>query len=167
MAEAEHRRCIAPMAEHRRYIGWAHQLPADLLIDWLGASRYLARCDNHIECTKAFAILFARAGLSTANILMSNLEVVGETVLRRARVRLDAVALLWWQTWFGRISLDDINFVIYIDGSPQRRGLELFASSIDIIYAGAEPVWVRRLLLPVVSLSRENLDAISKIVALL
>ena len=150
--------------------GWANQLPCDLILDWLSATRYLSKESDHIECAKAYAKLFARApAVANAEFLMENLEQVGEYVLRKARVRLDAMTLLWWQEWFGTILLEDINFVVYIDGSPQRRGLELYAASVDVIYTGprADPVWIRRLLLPVLNLSRDNLDAISKTVALL
>ena len=59
--------------------------------------------------------------------------------------------------------LGGINLFLFCDGSPQWRGLELYAATLDFFH---ELVF-KRFLLPAVYLSRGQLDALSKTVALL
>ena len=57
----------------------------------------------------------------------------------------------------------DMDIYLFCDGSPQWRGAELFAASMDILFNDA----VKRILLPLLSLPRDHLDRVGKCVALL
>ena len=48
-------------------------------------------------------------------------------------MRLDIVGMLSLRHFFGTLDLDTVFLYLFIDGSPQRRGVELFASTLDII----------------------------------
>eukprot|EP00959_Pyramimonas_sp_CCMP1952_P217517 4548941-Pyramimonas_sp.AAC.1 len=61
------------------------------------------------------------------------------------------------------VPLNEINFYLVIDASPERRGLELHAASIDMWVDGV----VRRKLLPRASLGKEFLGKIGETVATL
>ena len=123
--------------------------------------------EDHVLCAQAYAKLFARTGHETPTAMMDRLEVVGEFVVRRARVRLDCVACLLWRAFFAQTDLSQLHLILYIDGSPQRRGVELFAASVDVIVGSGALAFTRRLLLPVLSLGRQNMDAMNKTIALL
>ena len=95
---------------------------------------------------------------------MDRLEYVHPTCLRLARVRLDCVAMLLFRKFWETLEYNAVDIHIFADGSPQWRGLELFASSADI--------WINcntfmRKLLPCVSLPRWMADAMSKTIAFL
>eukprot|EP00959_Pyramimonas_sp_CCMP1952_P431742 9042021-Pyramimonas_sp.AAC.1 len=65
--------------------------------------------------------------------------------------------------WLSTVPLNKNNFYLFIDSSPQRRGLGLHAASIDMWVDGV----FRRKLLPCASLGKEFLDKIGKTVATL
>ena len=80
---------------------------------------------------------------------------VHHETLRRARVRADMVACLIVRALWTMVNIDTFSFYCFVDGSPQWRGHEMFAASIDIIGEG----FFERLLLPLVSLARCCLGA--------
>ena len=98
---------------------------------------------------------------------MDRMQAVGHTVLDRARVRLDCTCMLlhralmdyYPQTCYE----DDINFYMCIDSSPQHRGLELFAVSVDIVVNGE----YSRRLWPLISIEHHMLDTLGKCIAVL
>ena len=83
--------------------------------------------------------------------------------IRKARTRLDCTAMRLWRELFHGMEEEDICIHLFCDGSPQWRGLELWASSADVLFRGQH--WRR--LLPVVSLLREQLTATGKTACLL
>ena len=87
-------------------------------------SKTIVACD-------AFARLFSRGLAATREETMTNLQRIGKEVLRKAQVRLDMVAMLITRRWLEAciVDFEDMNLFLFADGSPQRRGLELYAST--------------------------------------
>ena len=139
--------------------------PADLVIDWLEASencRNIARCLT--KTAKSFAKLFARRGSQSQCQLLRELEYVNRKCLIAARVRLDCVCMNLFRRFWASVDIANVNIYLFADGSPQWRGLELFAVSADFCFGDG---YIVRKLLPCVSLPRWMADALSKTVALL
>ena len=128
--------------------------PIDV-IEWVEATAFIRNVDEGQQCAESFARLFGKycPGV-TVSQLMAHLKPISADVLRRARVQVDCVAMLFFQEFFKLIDLEDCTIFLYVDGSPQHRGVEMFAASIDIILGNWPDVWWRRILLPVVALSR-------------
>ena len=80
--------------------GWPNQHSAQHVIAWVTASMFLSDTKRHVEAAAAFSELFGNTGIATSDVLMDRLEKTGWDVLRRARVKIDAVAMLVYQAWF-------------------------------------------------------------------
>ena len=141
--------------------------PEDV-VDWIQATNFIRNLKDAHECAESFSRLFGKycPGITPAE-LMSHLKEVSADVLRKARVQLDCVAMLYFQEFLSSVDLQDLTIFLYVDGSPQYRGIEMFAASMDIILGVWPNVWWRRVLLPVVALTRAQLDSIGKTIALL
>lgn len=65
------------------------------------------------------------------------MQMVHKEVLRRSRVRLDCVAMLlfrrFWATLMDTVEEHQVNLYLFADASPQWRGLEMYASSFDLV----------------------------------
>lgn len=154
----------APPAKRLKEL--ASMIPADLVIDWVRASLYIKNIKKADEACDAFARILARSGLQTRAELMCGLQRVNREVLRRARVRVDCCDMLLWREFFRTLDLSTLDIFIFVDGSPQYRGLEMFATTLDLFISGSIPFHVR-LLLPVIALRRDFLDQTGKTVGLL
>ena len=84
--------------------------------------------------------------------------------LIEARARLDIVNMKLFRMFVATLDLALVGVHVFADGSPQFRGQELFASTIDV---NLSPNVRMRRLLPCVSLPRWMADALSKTMALL
>ena len=86
-------------------------------------------------------------------------------ILRQARCRIDAMAMqgfrAYWKDLVDNDRVDAVN--LWIDGSPQWRGVEMFAGSLEV-WVGDE---VQRWLIPCVCLEAGQLDGASEMKALL
>ena len=141
---------------------------ASLVIDWLDATRYMKDIQKTHDCAKVFSRLFARRSPQSSAELFGTLDYVNAETLRQARVRVDCVAMLVYRLFYKHLaeSLEHascLNVYLFADASPQWRGAELFASTFELF----DGVTFIRKLLPVVSLSKTQLDAIGKCLALL
>ena len=97
---------------------------------------------------------------------MKGTRLAGRELLRLSRVRLDLVAMLIWRHLWRRLmpeSCSATNLYLWADASPQKRGIELFAASVDVLSGYLS----RRWLLPVIGLPRIALDHVGKTLALL
>ena len=113
---------------------------------------------------RAFARIFAKNGQCDVSEMMGSTRRVHFETLRRARIRLDAVASLVWRQWWLEMPDSSISISLYVDSSLQSRGGDMFVSSFEI--------WDQRLpwsreLMPVLSLERHMLGARCKALALL
>ena len=64
--------------------------------------------------------------------------------LRRARVNLDATACLLFRTFWLSLPFASLFIYVFIDASPQWKGVELFAASFDITVGTAATFFQRR-----------------------
>ena len=135
---------------------WPNQHDADLVVDWLEASKFIKRMSETVDAAKSYAKLFARAGKQTSQEMLADLPKVSIRVLRQARVRADCCTLLYWQGRFSMLVQGGTMFHLYLycDGSPQWRGRELYASTVDLVVGET----LTRLMLPIVYLGRGELD---------
>lgn len=148
-----------------RWAGVLHS--AEDVILWIQATQHLKDTKKTPEASDAFAAIFAKNVGVPVHLLKANLQMVHHELLRRARVRLDSVAMLLfrqvWQETLRAVGEDKVNIYVFADASPQWRGLELFAGTVDV-YDGQ--AFLRRLL-PMVSLDRAFMDTVGKALALL
>ena len=139
---------------------------ASLIIDWLEATKYMKDIKKTRDCSEVFARLFARRSPQSSAELFGNLDYVNAETLRRARVRVDCAAMLLHRLSYKHIAeslehASSLNVHLFADASPQRHGAELFASTFELFNG---ETFIRKLL-PVVSLSKNQLDAIGKCLA--
>ena len=73
-------------------------------------------------------------------------------IVRKARVRFDVFAMHIWRSFISTVCPEDIDIFLYVDGSPQHRGKELYASIVDIFTRRSGNTEVYHRLLPVISL---------------
>lgn len=154
-----------PRAKNPGWFGGAAS--AEIIIEWLEASVHVKDVRRISAASASFARIFARASGVDRQSLLAKTEKVAPEVLRRARVRLDVVAMLLfrrlWRDQVRAAGVRQMNLYLFADASPQWRGLELYASTIEA-FDGAH---ITRKLLPMISLSKEFLDTVGKTIALL
>lgn len=149
--------------QRRTNPGWRYDaLDAEVIIDWLEATKYIRSIRESREATDAWAKVFARpSGISAAR-LSADVEKVHPEALRRSRVRLDCVAMVlfrrFWQVQVQALPDNLPHIYMFADASPQWRGLELYASSFDMVLGES----LSHRLFPLVSLDKEYLDAPGK-----
>ena len=111
-----------------------HVYEAALIIKWLRASASLKALGLAPEAAEAFADIFGYCGPVSDETLMASLRISSTELLRRARVRLDVVAMNllrdhihYHSTGVGALMC----WTLYVDSSPQPRGIEFYAVSLD------------------------------------
>ena len=97
--------------------------------------------------------------------MLQDMEFASGRLLVKSRVRLDCTALLLHRSWWS--GLDEarsaVSLHLFTDSSPQWRGVELSACSVDIVLRGQ--LWRR--LAPLVSLEKRQLGVAGKLAAIL
>ncbi len=121
-------------------------MPCHRVIKWLRATSNLKDVKKSQETSDAFAQIMCEGGPETVQELKLRVPKLNREIIRRARGRLDAVAMLMFGAFFARENPDNITIYIYVDGSPQYRGYELYATSIDFVVSQqpGEAPFVRR-----------------------
>lgn len=138
----------------------------DLVLDWLDASQYIKDLRKIGAAAMPFSRVFSHGSGSSSGRLTRNLQLVGYSTLRMARMRLDCTAMLVWRRFWAQTmaaASDRVQVYIFCDASPTWRGVELWAASFDL-YDGER--FLRRLF-PCVALSSQMVDAVGKTMALL
>jgi hypothetical protein len=136
-----------------------------LILEWIAASMDVKDIRKIGRAAKSFATIFARGCGIPKNVLLSNAPKVCPEVIRLGRVRADVVSMLLTRKMLQETLLKSphVNIFVYIDGSPQWRGLEMLATSIDI----QDGQTITRRLLPLISLESYQFGALWKVAALL
>ena len=131
---------------------------------WLDIARHLKQQRMAPAVCKSFANLFSQtSGIPKEKLLKGMLFLSAKTLVT-SRIRADCTAMLLHRQWWQMVQTrDDVNVYIFADASPQWRGIELYAVTIDIVLGGK---LIRRLA-PLVALSKTQLDLSGKLVALL
>ena len=147
-----------------RGCSWRHMHDPRIVIDWLAATEHVKNINQAWFTARAFARIFAKRRQCNVSEMMGSTRCVYFETFWRARIRLDDVASLVWRQWRREILDSSTSIFFSVDSSPQSRGEEMLACSLEI--------WCQRLpwsreLMPVLSLERHVLDAGSKTLALL
>jgi hypothetical protein len=130
--------------------------------------------DNSIRDMKLTKIDWAQLLHEEDLIDDSTLQVIRDSltcpydVLRKARIKLDCVMMAAFREYFATLSVEDIFLHLYIDGSPQKRGLELYASTFDLcMFEDDGSVSISRRLFPLICIGVGSLGTYGKTFALL
>ena len=78
---------------------WSNMHDPRIVIDWLAATEHVKNINQAWFTARAFARIFAKHGQCDVSEVMGSTRHVHFGTLRRARIRLDAVASLWRQWW--------------------------------------------------------------------
>ena len=143
-------------------------LPVEGMVEWIDATMDLKGLRRSDAAKKKWARIFGRVLALPAEEIAARAGTVSYAVLQRARSQLDATAMLLFRYWWDAQVQANVDVYIFTDGSPQWRGAELFATTMDIVIRqrGQEPVVLRRLL-PVVQLGLNVRTAVGKAMGLL
>ena len=93
-------------------------------------------------------------------------DTISYTTLRHARVNADALACVLYRMLWLTFDPEDLYIFLFVDASPQYRGRELFAASMDLM-VGSMSEHFERKLLPQVRIGIGLFTALGKVVALL
>lgn len=148
----------------KRWAGSEGVRDPDLMLNWLECSQDLKQQGlANTACLRFARLLSSRNGIPVERLL-DNMEFASGRLLIKSRLRLDCTAnLLHRQWWVSVCNASDLGVHIFCDASPQWRGIELFATTVDFWVEGS---LVRRLA-PLVSLSKTQLDQHGKLGAML
>ena len=139
-------------------------MAAGRLLQFLEASQHL-RCQKNVrKAVTSFKPLILKDGFPTHFVQTD--EANPET-LRKARVHLDLSAMVAFRMyWRDFVQLDALWVYLFVDASPQVRGLELYAATFDILFNTATPYYHRRLF-PQIHIGRDCYSLVGKTSALL
>ena len=112
------------------------------VLEHLAASQHIRRQKNLPKAKKVFKPLIVKADCPPEYLCDDEIH---EDTLRKARVRLDCSSMVAFQRFWKTLDLQLIWIQLYIDASPQARGLELFTATFDLLFNVAEPFIQRRL----------------------
>ena len=143
--------------------GQPNAMPAHRVIQWLDASQHIKQLSHVNQAAKTFLSLVHDDGVEAADRLLTRLGKSNDRTLRRARVKADCLATIGVRRLWKSLGPTEVCLNIFADGSPQWRGLELLASTVDL-HTG--PGCVERRLQPLVSLERCQLSSHRKAVAI-
>jgi hypothetical protein len=141
--------------------------PVEVVLEWLDATRSLKQLRLAPANRDAWVKIIGRSMYLTPAQLAMSRENINYEQLRRGRIRLDSVAMLLYRSFFVGVVMQSVyNIYMFTDGSPQWRGLELFATSFDLITTGTGWTCSRRLM-PVIRLGLYMATAKGKTFAML
>lgn len=136
----------------------------EVIITWLHATDLIKDIRKVHVAEHRFAQIFAKRLKKPVSEIMGDMPPISYETLRRARVRADVVAMSVHRKFLRHLG-DGMRVFIFCDSSPQWRGLELFATSFDVI--DADGAACPRRLAPLVSLGRTQMDAQGKLYGVL
>ena len=142
---------------------------ADVIIEWLDASSLLCNVSKSWKAAGKFAKIVSRVTTESHQQIVRSMQSVHKDTLRLSRTRLDIVCMLLqrkvFEAWCAGEQYQDMALYLFVDASPQWRGSELFALTIDTVDVPSSRIFRR--LAPIVSLDRGLYDAIGKAMAVL
>jgi hypothetical protein len=163
-------RCAARHPKRKRWgFKFWTSVPIHRLLRWVHATKDVKDIKRHAWRTGVgFCKVLADGNSDEGSRLLSQLDrvKVSTTVIRQARFRLDAMALKLWRAFLESMDLAACSVVLYIDTSPQWRGLDMVASSFDLVCPGALKLVFQRLF-SFVCLEHGQHSAIDKLIALI
>ena len=137
---------------------------AEVWLEWIDVSAELKQLRRFDIAAEKWGKIIARHIGQDPNSILRGLPTPPFKQLCRARVRLDTAAMQLWRVFFEQTSLNRLALYLWIDSSPQRKGIEFLHTSWDVFLEGS---FKFRRKLPAVHLARELFTARGKAVALL
>ena len=111
------------------------------MLEWANATRRINSLRQHAHDTcKSFGSIY-ELSFGIALPFHQLLKIAPEQ-LRVARVRIDVMALKAWRRFFDKIT--NYKVQLYLDASPQWRGVNLYASTYDLRVGGEVVSFFRR-----------------------
>ena len=123
----------------------------ETILDWLWATRTMSDMQRGEAAKSDWVRVFTPCEEERARLVAQASHVHHDT-LRQSRVRLDALVMLLHRLVFKSFNWESTFLYLFCDGSPQWRGHELFASTVDVFATAQE--FQKRILLPLISLAR-------------
>ena len=151
-----------PRVEERPASSWENAVPAQKVIDWLRATKFLKDTKLTKEAAAAWATVLCNSGIMDSSALVASCTFASREIIRLARVRADLVAMLMFRKMFKMLDYSCTHLYLFADGSPLFRGEEMFAATFDMLCEGV----LQRRLFPPLRLPREYWGAVSKAYAL-
>ena len=109
------------------------ELSARSAVDWLDATRDLKAVRRKERARNAWAKLFSKSRAKEAQELKDAAGNASYEQIRKARVRLDITCMVLFQAYLLTFNFAFLDIFLFTDGSPQWRGLEMIASSFDMV----------------------------------
>ena len=131
------------------------------MLKWIVATSSFRKLADFKKAAEAWAPILCPDKPAVLSEIVPSDDMTNKETLRKARVRLDLVAMLVFRHAYMQMS--DPWFYVWCDASPQWKGLEFFASSFDTLEGGR----ITRRQLPNMSLARGKQSALHKTIALL
>ena len=149
----------APKEDEPMYKG----MKAERILDFMEASKHLRQLRKVNSAAAAFKPIILKVGVPHEFVQddSGNYET-----LRKARVHLDAAAMVVFRHFWRTLTLSSLWISIMVDASPQGLGTELYAASFDIMFMGDHTSFQRRLF-PQIHIGRNMYTLIGKVHALM
>ena len=167
--QRQHRPSKRARVEENITYQMAKKRNAESLLEWVDATSDIKDLRKGNDSAEKWAKIFARAADISGPEMMGEISVVSYEVLRKCRMKLDFVANIYHRRWFDAMlgqQETKVHLYLMCDASPQWRGLELWAASIDVLRSGADSADVRKLLLlPLITLPKSMRDQFGKCAA--
>lgn len=126
-----------PVLVEKRWRGSAGVRDPLIMLRWLEISQDLKQQRKAGLALTCFTGLLSDSGVANAEELVARVKNAGGTLLVKSRVTLDCTANLLHRQWWASICTEaGVSVHIFCDASPQWRGIELFATSVDFIVGG-------------------------------
>jgi hypothetical protein len=109
------------------------EVSAPVAVSWIAATQDLKAIRRKERAKSAWARLFAKGRAKKAEELKETAGKCNYEQLRRWRTRLDITCMLLFRTYLSRFATGILDIFVFTDGSPQWRGLEMIASSFDMV----------------------------------
>ena len=131
---AQHRQSLLERERGNNVLG---AIPARKMIKLVRATSNLRDMKKITITASHFASLFSDGGPETEEQMVERFGENNRETIRQGRVRLDYLAMLLFRRFLRMVMGPSVDFQIFADSSPQRRGLELFSASFDMFYDGS------------------------------
>ena len=150
----------------KRWHGQQSMRDPHLMLYWLDCSTDIKQQRNAAALCKEFATLLSVKSGIPAEDMLKDMEFVTGRLLVKSRMRLDCAAMLLSRRWWATVCKDTptaVSVHVMCDASPQWRGTELLACTIDVVVGNQ----LFRRMAPPVALGKSQFDATGKLAALL
>lgn len=130
--------CVPAVAKLPTVKLQSREVAACAAVQWIAATMDLKAIRKKSRAKAAWARLFTKGKAIEAKRLE---EAAGNTnyeQLRTWRVRLDITCMVLFRKYLASFVIDDLDIFLYTDGSPQWKGLEMIASTMDMVASGAQ-----------------------------